>query len=602
MIKGLIPPLLFIMLLFAAVPVVADPKPDELWHEYKSEQNPKKQTALLLQLSEYYFNNHNASASDSVLGIAIETAEMTGDDTLLMQTYRQYFRLKEDKFLYRDRAYEYANNMMAIARNHNNNTWFYYAYSAITKTIIAPNNADSALDKVNRAFYYVGLTNNDTLKAECFLLWGKCLEQTNHKIDAFRNYLNALYLAQKHENHKLIFESYGRLSTFYLLVGNYERAKEYKIKQFPLLPLIGKGSDSVKIMTLLSDLAERYYYNNERANAEKITNRMIDYAMRHNDSDIRQRAFDNHRIYLIQNGYFKDLVNFYTQQYPLELKKLAIKDAISYERIMAYSYELKHNTDSASYFLKHAEELILEKRANENIYISNFMKRYGQYLLRTGNTALAKTKMEESYNYALKADYLPYLIETSNYLDSLNYAEGNLKEAYHYSKLNKEYAQRQDAVTKQDAMLQMEIDNETKQRELIAEQEQEHTEHRHNVQYMGIIIGIVLSFIVLIMLGSFKVPRIFIKSLGFFSFIFFFEFIILIADHKIMAITHHEPWKMLGIKILIISILLPFHHWIEHKLISYLMEHQLIDTSKLSPRRLFYKTPEPDSDKKETGH
>jgi hypothetical protein len=39
---------------------------------------------------------------------------------------------------------------------------------------------------------------------------------------------------------------------------------------------------------------------------------------------------------------------------------------------------------------------------------------------------------------------------------------------------------------------------------------------------------------------------------------------------------------MLGIKIIIISMLLPFHHWLEHKVIHYLTEHKIIDTSKLS--------------------
>lgn len=566
----------------------------ELWQEYKSAHDPKQKTELLLQISDSCKNQQ--FVSDSILGMAIETAEMIGDDTLLIKTYRQYFQNKENKFTDNGRTQEYANNMLALARNHNDNTWKYYAYSASVKTLINLKKTDEAIEKVNKAFYYVGFTNNDTLKAECFLLWGKCLEQTNNKIEAFRNYLNALYLAQKHQNNAQISQCYNSLSLFYLLIANYDRARNYKLKQIGL----NLNNDSLGLMNMYSDLARIDYYNGERVTAENITRKIIDYAYRNNNRSLLKLALSRHRTFLIEKGHFKDLDNFYTVQYPAELSILKNEDSPTYYRVMAYILESKGKKDSANLFYQKVESLFAND-TTDWIKRSNMYKRYAQFLMRHNEIPNALKKLEESYNAALKVNYLPYLIEISNLLDSLNMEQGNISDAYIYAKLNKHYADEQEAVTKQDAMLQMEIDNETKQRELLAELEQEHTERRHNIQYMGIIIAIGLSFIFLIMLGSFKVPRVFIRSLGFFSFIFFFEFIILIADHKIMEITHHEPWKMLAIKILIISMLLPFHHWIEHKVIHYLMEHQLIDTSKLSPRKLFYKE-EKETDKKETGH
>jgi hypothetical protein len=74
--------------------------------------------------------------------------------------------------------------------------------------------------------------------------------------------------------------------------------------------------------------------------------------------------------------------------------------------------------------------------------------------------------------------------------------------------------------------------------------------------------------------------------MGFFSFIFLFEFIVLIADHKILEITHGEPWKILLIKIFLIALLLPFHEWLEKKVIEYLLAHKLIDFSKFYPGRI----------------
>jgi hypothetical protein len=78
------------------------------------------------------------------------------------------------------------------------------------------------------------------------------------------------------------------------------------------------------------------------------------------------------------------------------------------------------------------------------------------------------------------------------------------------------------------------------------------------------------------MIGMFRVSAFTIRLMGFFSLIFLFEFIILILDKWIHHLTHGEPWKIWLIKIGIISILLPVHHFVEHKLIRYLMSHHLI--------------------------
>ncbi|OSZ78732.1 hypothetical protein CAP35_10935 [Chitinophagaceae bacterium IBVUCB1] len=559
-----------------------------LWASYAKTENITKKLNYLYQIADIACKTDDKKTQDSALDAAIEIATITGNDTLSLHAFRQYFSLTECTHQNAGKSREYANNMLALAKVHNDNEWYYHAYSAQSAVSMAENNNKLAIDNISKAYYYIGLTNNDTFKTECFLQWGKCLELTNNKLDAFRNYLNALTIAQKQQNHQEISNCYDHLSYFYLLIGNYPQARDYKIKQIALLPKLGI-TDSLSINRLYRDLAEKYYYNKEPHNAEKITYRLINYAKAHNDTVLLKQVIDNHSTYLIQNGMFNELADFYTKKFPEELAVMHNKDSISYYRVMAYVYENKKMKDSSLLMYAKADAMVLAKVANVKFYLSNFEKRYAQFLLRNGQRQLATQKMELAYNAAKDVGYLPYLIETSQYLDSLYYAAGNTAKAYTYTKLNKKYTDEQQAVTKQDALLQMEIDNETKQRQIIAEHEQKQTERRHNLQYMGIIIGIVFCFIVLTMLGSFTVPKIIIKSLGFFSFIFFFEFIILLADHKIMEITHHEPWKMLGIKVLIISFLLPFHHWLEHKVIHYLIEHKLIDTQRFSLRKLFVK-------------
>jgi hypothetical protein len=83
-------------------------------------------------------------------------------------------------------------------------------------------------------------------------------------------------------------------------------------------------------------------------------------------------------------------------------------------------------------------------------------------------------------------------------------------------------------------------------------------------------------FTLLVLLGVFQVSEATIKLLGFFAFILLFEFIILIADTKIHHMTHGEPLPILAIKIVLIAILLPLHHWLEHKVVKYLTSRRLI--------------------------
>lgn len=575
-------------MLFLLCPKVTSADIKQLWQQYAEAKTAEYKVHALLSVAEALDKANEYAQADSALDMAIETSLLSANDTLMTKAYNQYFRL--DNMENTEEAREYANSLLSLAKSHDNNEWYYYAYSAISKTNMAAGNTDKALESINKAFYYAGLSSNDTLKGDCFLQWGKCLEQTNNKLDAFRNYLNALTIAQKQQNLQAVSDCYDHLSFFYLLIGNYAQARDYKLKQIALTPRLGI-TDSVIIMNLQCDLSEKYYYNNERNNAEKLTNRIIAYSIRNNNKRLYKDAISNHSTYLLQNGMFKELADYYVNKHPGELQELQQKDSISYYRLMAYVHEYNKNVLAATAAYATAEEMVWRKRSTQKIYLSNFLKRHAQFLLRNNNTELAIEKMQLAFDAAKDANYLPYLIESSRYLDSLYHLQGDIAKAYTYSKFNKQYSDEQQAVTKQDAMLQMEIDNETKQRQIMAELETRQTERRHNLQYMGIVVGIVSCFILLTMLGSFKVSRWVIKSLGFFSFIFFFEFIILLADHKIMEITHHEPWKMLGIKIIIISMLLPFHHWLEHKVIHYLIEHKIMDTSKLSPLKFINRKP-----------
>jgi len=137
-------------------------------------------------------------------------------------------------------------------------------------------------------------------------------------------------------------------------------------------------------------------------------------------------------------------------------------------------------------------------------------------------------------------------------------------------------------------VLKLEVDNDNRRRERLAKEEEEKTLRRHNIQYMGFTAGLAALFIVLVMLGFFMVSPRTIRALGFFSFIFLFEFIILLTDNQIHEWTHGEPWKVLLIKIFLAAMLLPLHHWLEHKVIHYLNTRR-----KIKPGQALFKKKDP---------
>ena len=188
---------------------------------------------------------------------------------------------------------------------------------------------------------------------------------------------------------------------------------------------------------------------------------------------------------------------------------------------------------------------------------------------------------------AKAASYFDYMLIASKQMESVLAGKGDFKNAYTYAVLNKVLSDSINNMSKNDQMLIMEIDHETRVREQAAELERQSIARRHYLQYTAIIIILISVFIVLLMLGSLKVPEWIIKMLGFFSFIFLFEFIILISDHKINEITHEEPWKIMLIKIFLIGMMLPLHHWIEKRVIAFLLNPGLINISQLPLRSKF---------------
>jgi tetratricopeptide (TPR) repeat protein len=242
------------------------------------------------------------------------------------------------------------------------------------------------------------------------------------------------------------------------------------------------------------------------------------------------------------------------------------------DKAFGIMYSVEKKNDSAIYYFKAAKAKF---KPNETpTTIIGWNTAYARHLERTGDYKGAAKILEENLQVALNAGSLTGQKMFREQLDSMYIKIGD-KQMETVNKLALYTVK--DSLDKQQKakeVLNIEIDSENKRIEREAKQSEEKLRIKHNLQYMGITAGIVALFVLLATLGRFKVKPWLIRALGFFSFILLFEFIILLADKQIHHLTHGDPLQILLIKIVLIALLLPLHHWLEDKAIHYLLRHQ----------------------------
>jgi hypothetical protein len=551
----------------------------QILSEYNQTDNDSIKVERLFDLA-FFYNDYLADRkiADSLSETAIRLAEKSHRPELLFLGYNRYIESNDLHENYQ-KALGYALKAAQISFIGKNSGLVFRNYKNLVSVYLSGYEFDKALEYSYKLLSIAATSENAAMKAESYLYIGQSLEGKNQKIEAFRNYLNAMSLAERVRNSKLRGECCARLSNFYNFNKLYTKATHYKLVERDLIQNT-KPVDSVALMWTEYDLQVIDINSNNNQLYEGNMEEILNFAMRN-----KHKRLMNYEIGLIRTHYIEAnkiglLHRMYDKKFPMELANLEKENPALFFRLNGFFYEEENMPDSALYYFNQAEKLLV---SDPNIILqSNFYNRFGQFLMRHGYQEKAIEKFERSFELAKTASYFDYMLGAAKQLEDIYAIRGDYKQAFTYSVLNKVLSDSLNNMSKKDQLLIMEIDHETRQRELAAEQEEQSTIRRHYLQYTAITIGILSAFVLLIMLGSLKVPEWIIRMLGFFSFIFLFEFIILLADHRIEEITHGEPWKVLLIKIFLIAILLPLHHEIEKRVITYLLNHKLIDMSRFS--------------------
>lgn len=433
---------------------------------------------------------------------------------------------------------------------------------------------DKSLSFATQAFSIASSLKDDTLRVDCYNRFGDIYQRKKERLLALRNYLSALQIAEDVKNHNYLRSCYANLAGFYADIKEYDKAIDYSQRATEELLLTAAENKSYMRVVDLFGLGGLYV---AKKNYE-MSSYYFDSSIRLADSlhyePLKMPGYNGLLNQYLQAGQPEKALAFFNSR--PDFKKFILGFGFNHVIDQAYGviYTKLQKFDSAKYYFAKATPGFETRMAPASRIA--FYTQYGDMYDKAGEGGKAIEYYSKAKALADGIANLEWQQETAKALDSLYAKQGDFKQSRLYANLYQGYKDSLQKLGEQKDLMQAEIGDEQQRQARIQKEEEAALDHRHTVQYTGIAIGIGIIFTLLVAMGIFKVSVGTIRVMGFFSFILLFEFIILLADTKIHHWTHGEPLPLLGIKIVLIAALLPFHHWLEHKVVHYLTTHHLI--------------------------
>ena len=547
---------------------------------FKTELAKAKTTEQKVELSgllSMVLMNGRIPEADQYGALMSQEAEMSRNRKLMARAYffngQRYSFLASNKDHFQ-KSLSYYSQGLELARKNKLEKEVADFLLAISSLYASVQDLDKAINYTTQAFPIATDLKSDSLRVATYYSFGSIYQLKKERILALRNYLTALRIAEEAKDALLLRSCYAVLSQFYADIKEYDKAIDYFKKATEQLPLIknipNKEYTSVVDLYMMGDLYMQkkdfemsvYYYESSIRKADELKFyplKMPGYRgiLR---QYIRAKQPEKALAYLNSRQDLRTFVSSFGAGYVMDNSY-----AVIYTQLGKY--------DSARYyFAKSAPGFEASTPAAK----LTFNYQFADFLKKAGEPQKSLEYFGKAMTIATELKDLEWQQDIAKELDSVYASTGDYKQSRLYSNLYHQYQDSLQKLGEEKDLLQMELADEQQRQDRIRKEELAALERKHTVQYTGISIGIGIVFILLVAMGIFRVSETTIKVMGFFSFILLFEFIILIADTKIHHMTHGEPLPILGIKIILIAMLLPLHHWLEHKVVHYLTSRRLI--------------------------
>jgi len=516
------------------------------------------------------FTNSIERASD-VMDDLIQKRIVSQDIEGLKQAYTTYFLLPDLAFS-SNRAPDYANQASellfqggSLITDWNLNYALFLYYKRVKDKEKCMGMASKLQEKSKEM-------STPVTKALTYKALGEANDLNGNSKYAIRYLFQALQNISQTSRTDVHQQILSGISSFFERHYMPDQALDYKKKE---LELCSSGNILDSIQCFHKQLEYQDLLCNSRDDrifdTTKVYN-IIKFSKQNNCKRLYEYATAFLRTTLMNTDRIPDLRLYFLSLQPDEINQLKEKSPYIFHFLSAFDFESTNQIENA----KKSFAKALEDIENRNLpdRKSYFHYKYGQFLERYGYKQEAGEQYEKSIEIARIANNLDFELEASRAADQFYNKQGALQKAYNHVCNYHQLLKKKSSMAKDQDVYRLEIETEQKIIEEKKLQEKAYKEKLNQVQYNLIAILIFSVFIFMLIAVKFRVPIWFIRVMGYVSIIFVFEFCIIQIDHKVHEITEHTQWKIFTIKVLLISFLLPFHHWVEKKLIRFLISRR----------------------------
>ncbi len=518
----------------------------------------------------------------------ITFAEETRDRKLMVKAYVSngvrcsYFSGQKD---YTSRSIEYYNKAFEIARQNKMEDEIGAIQLRLCAIHLTIPDKEKALNYVNQAFSLISTLKNDSLKAESHNSYGLVYQAKNEKTLALRHFLNGLQIAEKTKMPELKRNSYLYLANFYSRIEDYDKAIDYFMKANKELDQIKDKNVPYQRAIDLNSLGSLYANKKNHDIAISYFERSIKMADSLKFATLKIPGYLSLLNQYLRIDQPQKALEYINSSAGQSLKDYLTNFGMSANIDQAYAfiyYKLEKYDSAGVYFIKALP--YFEQKTSESNRIG-FYAQLAAYYKGTGNNDKAIEYYQRVREMGERNGQLENVQVAYKQLDTLHERKGDFRLANQYNALYYQYKDSIDKLKKENEIAQIEALDEQQRRSREEAEQTEIKRKRNQIQYMSITIGIGVLFIALVMMGWFKVSAGTIRAIGFFSFLIFFEFLFLIFKKNIYGLTQGEPLYDLAFMIGLAAILVPLHHWLEHKVIHFLTSHHMLKLRGIFSRK-----------------
>ncbi len=521
-------------------------------------------------LADYYQLYKLDKKADSVLAEQIFVAESSSDKNLLLEALFNPTIVNigsgTTTATY-DRAIALLLKSLEYAESSQRPDFSALAYTRLAGIYRKRGKYEEAHKQINLAYSTYDESMQDSVSLLLHLEAGDIYKSQGDALPAYKNFSKALDISYKINNYNLRSETYYRISDLYRDLHDTVSAEKQIFKSIEL---------NKKIKNY-AGLCKDYYYLARLTDKKEYIEKGLSLAK---EIHSEKYLFQGKRLMYIWNMLYSgngeqikkffhnnnDLIQFFSNQ-GIEIYYWNIGN------IYKYSKEF----DSSLYYFK-LVATELEKSYDDNTKVSIYQD-IGDSYLGAKNLDSAAKYYSKAYDFVKQKNFTLSLLKLTDSLRNIFVKQKKYEQVYFLTLESEKYKDAINDKAAKDKLMLLSLETEEKERE-------REENLRHNIQYTSITIVLAGIFMLLLLLGMFPVTELTIKLFGFLAFVSLFEFFVLLIDTFLHHLTHGEPIWIWVCKVGIIAAMVPFQHYLEQKMVKYLVTRKLIDVRK----NFFFKT------------